>query len=317
MKLLIWYAGLADELVKQIREVAAGRVEVVTASNEEEAIQMVTDAEILFGSSSRKVVQRGERLRWIQAASAGMDGWIHPEMVERGIVMTNASGVFALQVAEHAFALMLALTRGIGSFVRNQLERKWSGWTETKVIQIAGETLGIIGLGGIGTAIAKRGKAFEMRVIAVDPVRTEKPPFVDELWNTDHLGDLLTQADIVMIAAPHTSETDKLIGSKELAMMKSTAYLINISRGKIVNEKALIEALKEKRITGVGLDVTEQEPLPPDSELWGMKNVVLSPHIAGASQRRHERMVGFFCENLRRYLSREPLLNVVDQKREF
>jgi phosphoglycerate dehydrogenase-like enzyme len=318
MKLMIWYAGLDDGLIRQVQEVAAtGRVEVVTAVSEEEALQRVTDVEILFGSSSRKVVQRGERLRWIQPFSAGMDGWIYPETIERGITITNAAGVFAVHVAEHAFALLLALTRQIPLFIRNQLEHRWGGWHGTQVIEVAGGTLGIIGLGGIGTAIAQRGKAFEMRVIAIDPVRTGKLPFVDDLWKPDHLDELLGESDVVMIAAPHTAETNKLMGREQFSMMKRTSYLINISRGKIVDQMALVEALKAGWIAGAGLDVCEEEPLPPESELWEMQNVVITPHIAGGSQRRHERMVSFFCENLRRYLNGEPLLNVVDQKRGF
>ncbi|MBI4530551.1 MAG: D-2-hydroxyacid dehydrogenase [Candidatus Latescibacteria bacterium] len=318
MKLLIWYTGLADDLIQQIREVAAtGQVEVVTATGEEEAVQMVTGVEILFGRSSRKVVQCGEQLRWIQPFSAGMDGWIYPETIERGIVITNAAGVFAIHVAEHAFALLLSLTRGISSFVRNQLEHTWGGRHGTRIVEVSGGTLGIIGLGGIGTAIAQRGKAFEMRVLAIDPVRTGKPPFVDELWKPHHLDDFLGESDVVMIAAPHTAETDKLIGKKQFSMMKRTSYLVNISRGKIVDQAALIEALKAGWIAGAGLDVCEEEPLPPESELWEMENVVITPHAAGGSQRRHKRMVDFFCENLKRYLNGEPLLNVVDQKRGF
>lgn len=318
MKLLVWYPVLTEQLREKICEAAFGRVDVCFAQTEEKALEEVIDAEILFSDqSSREVVQRGSNLLWIQPASAGMDVWIFPETVDRQILLTSAAGVFAYHVAEHAFALLLSLTRGVASSARNQMAHRWVPWQDVPVSEIAELTLGVIGLGGIGTEIAIRGNAFRMRVVATDVSPKSKPDFVSELWTNDRLDLLLQQSDVVMISAPLTSQTWHLIGERELSLMKTGAYLINVARGKIVDQPALIDSLKAGHLAGAGLDVFEEEPLPADSDLWGMPNVVITPHLAGGSQRRHERMVRFFCENLGRYTGGGPLLNVVDQTRGF
>ena len=172
-------------------------------------------------------------------------------------------------------------------------------------------------MGGIGGFMANRAKGFDTYVIAVDAFRTDKPENVDELMPIDQLPELMRRSDAVMIACPLTDETRGLINASNLALMKSTAYLINVARGPIVDQDALVEALQNGTIAGAGLDVTEVEPLDKESPLWDMENVIITPHVAGVSQRRFPRLVGFFCANLKKYLAGEPLDNVVRKELGF
>jgi phosphoglycerate dehydrogenase-like enzyme len=243
-----------------------------------------------------------------------LDHVLFPEIVESDVVVTNASGLYASQAADHAFALLLGLARGINRFSENRLTRTWK---HQQLLEIPGWTLGIVGMGGFGQSMAKRGKGFDMRVIAVDAYRREKPDYVDELWGMERLDDLLRRADVVMVACPLTSETRHLLNAEKLTLMKPTAYLINVARGGIVDEAALVRVLRERRIAGAGMDVYEVEPLPQDSPLWDLDNVILTPHVAGSSQHRPRLTVEFFCDNLRRYFKGEPLRNVVDKRKGF
>jgi phosphoglycerate dehydrogenase-like enzyme len=312
MKVVIHFR-FGEELVALIRAAAPG-AEVVVAETEEEAIREIEDAEVLLGLFPRAVFLRGKRLKWVQSYSAGMDKLLFPEVVDSDVILTNSARIYATHAAEHAFALLLALSRGLHHAIRCQEKRQWRGGP---VYELNGGTLGIIGMGGFGEEMAKRGKGFNLRVLAVDPVRTGRPEGVDELWKMDRLDDLLTQSDVVMITAPRTPETIGMIGREQLARMKPTAYLINVSRGGIIDEAALAEALNEGRLAGAGLDVCDVEPLTPESPLWDCENLILTPHAAGGSQHRPRRTVELFAENLRRYVAGEPLLNVVDKQRGF
>jgi len=312
MKVLIYHPF--NEVQLALIRAAAPEAEIVVAATKEEAIREVVDAEAVLGFFPREVFLHGKQLRWAQSSSAGLDQVLFPELIDSEVIVTNAAGTYATHGAEHAFALLLALTRGLHHAVRNQRERRWQ---REPLRELYGGTLGIIGAGGFGVEMAKRGQGFGMRVIAVDPVRKERPACFDELWGVDRLDDLLAQSDAVMIAAPRTPETEGLINAAALAKMKPTAYLINVSRGGIVDEAALAAALNEGRLAGAGLDVCDVEPLPPDSPLWACENLILTPHVAGVSQHRHRRTAELFAENLRRYVAGEPLLNVVDKRRGF
>ena len=204
-------------------------------------------------------------------------------------------------------------SRGFHIFLRQQLEKNWS--SNVPVLHLADQTLGVIGLGGIGTAVAKRGAAAEMRVIATNAVEVEKPDFVDALWDIDRLNDLLTEADFVVSCVPHTPETFKLLNTNQFTQMKKTAYLINISRGVVVDLAALTSALQAGEIAGAGLDVFETEPLPADHPLWDMENVIITPHTAGSGPHTAERRIEVVTANLRRYVAGEPVRNVVDKNR--
>jgi phosphoglycerate dehydrogenase-like enzyme len=187
------------------------------------------------------------------------------------------------------------------------------------VVELQGGTLGIIGMGGFGCEIARRAAGYDMTVLALDPVRSDPPEGVVELRppTREALLDLLARSDAVMVACPRTAETTNLIGAAELEAMKPTAFLVCVTRGGIVDEPALVEALRQGKLAGAGLDVFECEPLPPESPLWDLENVILTTHVAGASQHRPQRVYDLFRENLRRYVAGEPLLNVVDKRRGF
>ena len=194
-------------------------------------------------------------------------------------------------------------------------ENRWSIRDETW--ELAGRILGIVGLGGTGIDVAKRAQGFDMRVIAVDPEEVDAPSFVRDVWKMSRFHDLLAESDIVSICAPLTNETRGMFDDEAFRRMKPSALLINVTRGEIVDEPSLLRALEENRIGGAGLDVTPQEPLPPDSPLWDMPNVIITPHVAGGSPVRLDRTVGLFCDNLARSLAGKPLLSVIDKRKGY
>jgi phosphoglycerate dehydrogenase-like enzyme len=215
--------------------------------------------------------------------------------------------------------MILAFTRGIKQSVLNQERRVWAQLELRKqLVELTGSTMGIIGLGSIGRAVARRADAFDMRVLAIDMFPNSKPDYVDELWGLERLGDLLGQSDYVVVTVPGTAQTKSMIGAEEIARMKRTAMLIGVSRGGVIDEAALVEALKEKRLAYAALDVFEREPLPAESELWGMDNVLVTAHIAGGTQFEGKYTIDILRENLGRFLKGEfPLRNQVDKQLGF
>lgn len=319
MKILVYFP-FKEEQVAELRRLVGhhGGHSVVHAKDEAEARAQAVDAEVLLGYFPESVTAGAQRLRWIQSFSAGMDKFLYPAVIDRDdVVVTNMAGQYASQGGEHAWSLLLALSRGLLPSVRNQAERTWKGTGDS--IELSGGTLGVIGMGGFGMETAKRAAGYDMRVIALDPVRAEPPPGVAEVRppRAGNLKWLLGAADAVVIACPLTDETYHLIGRHELAAMKPTAYLVCVSRGGIIDEQALVEALRAGTIAGAGLDVVESEPLAPSSPLWDVPNLILTPHRAGASQHRPRRTFEFFRDNLARYLQGQPLLNVVDKRRGY
>ncbi len=317
MKIIVTDSSYSEDLCQMIVD-AAGDNSVVFPTAGEELLETVDDeVEVIFGGCSEEMMSRAPNLRWVQSSSAGMDAFLTPALRDSDIMVTNAAGLYGPNVADQGFALLLGLVRGIHHFTRRQDDHNWDRHVSTPIIEIAGLTIGIVGMGGIGGFMANRAKGFDGRVIAVDAFRTDKPENVDELMPIDRLPDLMRRSDAVMIACPLTDETRGLINASNLALMKPTAYLINVARGPIVDEDALIDALKAGTIAGAGLDVTEVEPLDKDSPLWDMENVIITPHVAGVSQLRFPRLVGFFCANLKKYLAGEPLDNVVRKELGF
>ena len=183
--------------------------------------------------------------------------------------------------------------------------------------ELAGLTMGIVGLGGTGRELAKRAYGFGMRIVAVDPKEVDVPDTVEACWKMDRLSDLLDQSDVVAVCAPLTAETEGMFDRRAFARMRNHALLINVTRGRIVDEEALLEALRSGAIGGAGLDVTPREPLPVDHPLWQMENVIVTPHAAGGSPNRMDRVVDLFCENLRRLLAGQPLLSVIDKRKGY
>ncbi|NJN81435.1 MAG: D-2-hydroxyacid dehydrogenase [Caldilineaceae bacterium] len=283
----------------------------------DELTEAIADAHVLVVSGfwRNELLELAPKLRFIQSIGAGYDQFPLDELRSRGIRLASAAGVNRNAVSEHALALMLAFTRQLNSGFANQQQRIWRGMIgdyNRREDELAGKTMLLVGLGGIGGRIAKLAKAFDMHVVAVkrNPATAGGP--ADEIFATDQLTTLLPRADFLVLACPLTPETEKLIGAKELAAMKPTAYLINVARGGVVDEAALIHALQEQSIAGAGLDVTIQEPLPADSPLWTMDNVILTPHTAGETRRYEENVIDILVENIGRLAEGEnPLQNQI------
>lgn len=318
MKILVHYPFEEDQF-SALRALGQrlGSHEVACATDDETALANAPGCQVIMGFFKPEVCAATDQLRWVQSFSAGMDKFLFPAIAAREeVAISNMAGLYAPQGGEHAWALLLALTRGIAEAVRSNDQRQWRGGS---TVELTGKTLGIVGMGGFGIEMAKRAAGYDMRVIAIDPMRTEPPPGVDELrtYSRDNLCDLLSRSDVVMLACPLTDETYHLIGRAELAQMKKEAYLINVTRGGIIDEEALVEALQSGQIAGAGLDVVEQEPLTSASPLWDAPNLILTPHRAGASQHRPRKIFEFFCAQLERYLKGEQPLNIVDKQRGF
>ncbi len=302
--------GLLDEVRDELG------LKIVRARTPDDVLTEVVNAEILYGRPSAEIVTAGRALRWIQAHSAGVEFVADiPELVESDIVLTNTRGAHGPSIGEHVFALLLGLTRRIPTCLEWQRQRHWGrleGYGTSR--EIRGSALGVLGFGAVGRAVAQRALAFELGVLAVDAHPTDGRPFVKEVWPPSRLPDLLEQVDVMVVAAPLTPETHHLLDAEMLRRMKPDAYLIVVSRGGIVDEAALAMALHAGRLAGAGVDVAEDEPLPPDSPLWDAPNLIITPHLAGDSAAKERRCVEILRDNLRRYARGDSLHNVVDKR---
>jgi D-3-phosphoglycerate dehydrogenase len=260
-----------------------------------------------------EVVDQG-RLRWIQSSAAGLDHCLTPEVKRSDIMVTSASGLFANQVAEQTLALLLGLLRGLPTFFRQQQSREF---VRRGTGDLHGKTIGIVGFGGNGRRLAEILAAFQVRIVATDVFSQKKPAHVDALWTADHLEELLAVSDVVILCVPLTDETHGLIDERALARMKPGSLLVNVARGPVVVERDLVAALNEGHLGGAGLDVTETEPLPPESPLWEQPKVLITPHVGAQSKTRLDDTTNLVCENLRRYVTGQPLWNVVDKQLGF
>lgn len=292
-------------------------IEFVPVKTAADAARNVENADAVLGFCTADLVRKGKGLRWIQVGSAGVEKDLVPEVIESKVVLTNTQRIYGPQVSDQALALLLCLTRGLHEALPNQVNK--AAWLKTESAQkeLHGQTMLVLGMGGIGSQIARRAHGFGMRVMAIDPKDMERPSYVFSLDKPDRLMELLPKADVVVVACPLTEQTRGLLGSSQFQLMKPSAYLINIARGGIVQTGALVDALQQKKLAGAGLDVTDPEPLPPNHPLWKMPNVVISPHLGGQSQERDDRQWRLFRENVRRFVAGEPLLGVVDKQKGY
>ena len=311
--LLAWKSE--DEHLDAIRAVSH-RVNVLQATEQEDRLRLASEAEVWFGwGFSREVFEAATRLRWIQTTSAGVDRLLFDELRSSDIVVTNASGVYSGSMAEQVLAMMLALARLIHTSVREQAAGRWPGpAVRGQGDVLEGKTCVILGLGSIGTEVARRAKAFGMTVVGIRRRPTDRPPVVDELVGPQRMKEALARADYLVVTLPLTEATRHIVDADALSVMKPPAYVLNVGRGALIDEAALVAALQEGRLAGAGLDVFEKEPLPEDSPLYSMANVIITPHSSGHSPGNWARLVELFCRNLTRYLSGQPLLNVVDKE---
>jgi phosphoglycerate dehydrogenase-like enzyme len=281
------------------------------------------EAEIIFTISLRpEQLANCRNLKWIHTPTAAVHQFLFPALANSDVVLTNSTEVHGPVVAEHVIALIFALAKKIPQAATLQKKHEWGKetiWSKgTHPKEISGATLGLVGLGSIGRRVARMASALGMRVLAVrEHVEKEKPQGVDAVFSSSQLDEVLRQSDFIVLAAPLTAETTKLIDAKRLAVMKGDCYLINVGRGPQVDEMALSEALRSRRIAGAALDVFEQEPLPADSPLWDIENLLITPHTAGITDKLWARHYENFSGNLRRYLAKQPLQYVVDKHKGY
>jgi phosphoglycerate dehydrogenase-like enzyme len=331
MKFVIHPAVEADRLHALQRAVPGA--DWVNARTAEEALEAISGADGFLGKITPKILEKAERLRWVQTFTVSLEHYMFPALVDHSCVMTNMRGLFGDVIADQVMGYVLCFARNLHTYVRHQVEHRYEplGGESARVNNASGPgtvnamdratiflpdaTMGIVGLGAIGAEIARRALAFGMSVIAVDrfPERTKPPEGVESVEGMDGLENLLISSDFVVIAAPQTPETVGLFDIGTILQMKSSAYLINIGRGAIVVLEDLVDALARGVIAGAALDVYEVEPLPTNHPLWDFPNVILTPHTAGYSPAIARRHLETLVENVSRFARGEPLLNVVDK----
>lgn len=315
---LTYFAGsMSKEEIEEMKKLAPN-LNIVTGLKPAEALARAEEAQ---GVESRyatpEFLNKAKNLAWVQAMSAGVDSIISNEAIAKNdrIVLTNHRGVHGPAIADHAMAMLLSLTRDLRFHAGNQAQKRWGrGGSELTPMALDGKTMLVVGIGGIGSEIAKRGKAFGMKVWATRRSEAPRPDFVDRVELSPKLLSMLPQSDVVVIAAPLTEETQGMFNKAAFAAMKKGSFIVNIGRGPIIVQDELIAALKSGHLAGAALDVTDPEPLPAGSDLWGMKNVIITPHVAANAEVTNERRWTLLRENLRRFAAGEPLYNVVDKK---
>jgi phosphoglycerate dehydrogenase-like enzyme len=316
MKVLVNFE-LNDRLKNKIKKEVKG-MDLVFTTDPNEILKEIKDTDVLFGHLTSETLEVAEKLKWNQTPMAGLARYLPklPKLIKNEIIVTNAAGIYNEEIATHVFALITAFSRDLPKLIRSQDNGIWVDPKNLRIDPLLGKTLGVIGLGGIGTEVAKRGKSFGMRVIATRAHPEKgKPSFVEKIWGTDGLNQLLEESDFIVICTPHTPNTEKMIRTEELKTMKKTSFLINIGRGVVIDLKDLTDCLQTGEISGAGLDVFEEEPLPKDHPLWKMKNVIITPHVAaaGLSSLYQERRIEIFLKNLKNFIEGKNLTNVVDK----
>jgi D-2-hydroxyacid dehydrogenase (NADP+) len=320
--------GLDETALNRIKAVGT-RIKVTDVSKMSQAAQrgdaaakqqldaLLAEAEIIYGFRlPENVIARAPKLKWFQTMSAGVDRFLDGEFKHSPVVMTSVSGIHATPIGEFVLGLMLMFAKQAPLAFQQKQKKLWKSFLAT---ELRSRTVGIVGLGHIGREVARLAKAFGMRVMATrrSAGKSGRARYVDRLYAPAQLRQLLAESDFVVLTLPLTKETHRIIGEAELRSMKPAAHLINIARGNLIDEAALVRALQEGRIAGAGLDVFSQEPLPADSPLWEFPNVIISPHIAGGMEDYVERATNVFVENLSRYLSGKRLINVVNKERGY
>ncbi|WP_026695139.1 D-2-hydroxyacid dehydrogenase [Peribacillus kribbensis] len=313
---LIIAQNLEHTYVERIRAVIP-EWEVIVGRDREVWLDHISEAEVIAGWKKVMADHIGSgRLKWVQTWSAGIDTLPLNILKNHNVALTNATGVHAFPISETIFALMLGLTRKLHSYVRNQQAKTW--YHSDLKLEIHNKTIGILGIGAIGQETAKIAKAFGMEVLGLRH-SGKQDKYVDRMYKTEELNDMLPLCDYVVVTLPLTKETHHLIGKEQFKRMKDTAFFINIGRGILVVEDDLMSALQSGEIAGAGLDVFETEPLPESSALWELENVIVTPHTAGSTQHYDERVVNdIFIPNLKIYLNGDhPAINLVDYKKGY
>jgi phosphoglycerate dehydrogenase-like enzyme len=296
-------------------QAAAPGVQLLLANDAAEAVKLAKDADAALGLCTPELLAAGPGIRWIQAYSAGVERCVTvPALRERGVLLTNMQRVAGPVMAEHVMAMMLAYARGLQFFIPERAAGRWSREVpeSVRMVTLEGKTVLVVGLGGIGVEVAKRAHSLGMRVIATRASGREGPAFVSYVGLPDELVKLAAEADFVVNTVPLTPATTGMFDAKFFAAVKPGAFFVNVGRGRSVVQSELVAALKIGRLGGAGLDVTDPEPLPADSPLWQMQNVILTPHVSANSDVDDGVRFAIAAENLRRYVAGDKLLSVVD-----
>ncbi|MEM7078057.1 MAG: D-2-hydroxyacid dehydrogenase [Pseudomonadota bacterium] len=306
-------ARVSEDDVERVRT-AAGSDATVLVCDHAAALNEAQDADVILGVVGPELFAAAPQLRWVQSISSGVDSFMYPEFINSPVVLTSEKGLVGEHLADHGMGLLLMLTRQLAA-ARDLGPESWQHRPalRAKEIELTGATMGIIGFGGTGRAMAKRAQGFGMHVRALDrdPVPTQEG--VSRIETPGDLADMLSASDVVAICCPLTVETNKLINAQTIAQMKPGAFIVNVTRGEVIDEDALVAGLKSGQLRGVGLDVAPREPLPADSELWQLDNVVMTPHTAGASQFRAQRNLDRFVRNLQKFRDGQTLDGVIDK----
>ncbi|MGH9664161.1 MAG: D-2-hydroxyacid dehydrogenase, partial [Bryobacteraceae bacterium] len=282
----------------------------IVSANKQNVMEEIADADAFVGNITPAQVRAGKQLKWVQVMSAGVENVLFlsggNDLRDSNIILTNNKIVQGPEIADHAMAMLLFLSRHLYEFYADDKQESWNPPHPYPGIELRGKTAVVIGVGGIGTQISIRANAFGMHVIGVDPQDKPFMPFIDKVVKPDQLDEVIPQADVVFISAPHTAQSHKMMGAHEFELMKKNSYFVAVSRGGIYDMNGLVKGLDEKRLAGAGVDVTDPEPLPKGHPLWKFNNVIITPHVAGRSDRDRERMVGTIKENIERFVDGKP-----------
>ena len=311
----ILYLNGDDASVRELQSVST-KVRIVPVTRGD-VMREIADADAFIGEIRPEEVRAGKNLKWVQSYTAGVERFLgvpgSEALRNSSIILTNNRITQGPEIADHAFAMLLFLTRRLDLFLKDAPRRP----DQYFPVELNGRTALVIGVGGIGTQIALRAWASGMDVIGVDPEEKPYTPYVKRIVKPDHLNEVLPLADIVFVSAPHTQASYKMVGPQQFELMKQDAYFIAVSRGALYDTNALVKALDSRRLAGAGVDVTDPEPLPRDHPLRKFPNVIVTPHIAGHSDKSVARMFGTVKENVRRFANGEPLVNVVDKQKGY
>ena len=315
MKVVLLY-DLGERFVEDLRSTFPS-LDFRPCYTVEDQLREVPDAEVQFGLITREVYLASKKLKWFHFIGIGFDIIVRniPEIVNDDVLMTYARQTHAIPMADHVFAMMLALAHNVPELIEDQRARRWDSRRYfSRMKELPGTTMGIVALGDIGKAVAKRAQGFDIEVYAVDILKMVTPPGVKEVWGVERIDDMLSISDWLVVTAPLTSQTRGMIDGRRIQQLKHGAIVVVVSRGSIVDEGALVDALRSGQVAGAGLDVFAEEPLSPQSPLWDVPNLLISPHVSADSAQLWERRREIFKENLRRYLAGETLLNVCDKR---
>ncbi len=311
--LVIWNSSLKETELEQLR--AETGADIIVAKSPEEARAQAPNADVIFGFARGDLLPHAVNTQWTQVPYAGVEGLLRAQWGNPSMILTNGSGIFGKCIAEHILGMLLSFTRGLHVARDHQRQANWH-W-RYPMRELYGRTVGIVGFGDIGEETAKRLKAFDNYVIGLRSNPAKLSRYADEMLSIKALDTVLPRLDFLVCALPHTEATTGLLTGERLRRLPNHAFVVNVGRGSLFVEEDLVEALQSGTIAGVGLDVTREEPLPADSPLWKMENVILTPHNSGQTPRHWERALDIFVKNWQRFNNGEPMLNTVDYRRGY